>query len=464
MAEAPVSTPPANGRYRVPGTFCRSDSSFEWRPHILTEPRSATFVKRPTLFLKHSFAFLKHGSLWTYRAATFSVLASGMIFFTLVLGLRYYLLPHIDQYREPIARAISASVGQRVTIGSLRGSWQGYRPEMSLLDVKVFGADGRPALAFERVTTVLSWLSLISAELQFDSLAVYGPSLEVKRDAAGGIWIAGVAIKPQENSGDGFGRWLLAQRQVLVRDAAIVWLDEMRAAPKLTLDKVDFRLDRDGLIHRFGVTAVPPAEVASPLAARGQFVGSDLRDLPSWKAKIYAEIGYADLAAAQAWIPIPLELSSGVGSLRVWSELDGANSGAVTADVRLANVKTRLAKDLPELVLSEMQGRLGWTQSGDRTEFSATSLGIIVAGGPALAPMQGHYSYSAPPDALRQSEVHVSNVDLAHVATLAEFLPIDDVLRARLARTAPAGTVEDAVLSWEGEWGTGRPYTAKAKF
>src|ERR1043165_7650095 len=94
----------------------------DWCPHILTEQRSATFVKRPTVFLKHSFTFLKHGSLWTYRAATLSVLASGLIFFSLVLGLRYYLLPHIDEYREPIARAISASVGQRVTIGSLSGS------------------------------------------------------------------------------------------------------------------------------------------------------------------------------------------------------------------------------------------------------------------------------------------------------------------------------------------------------
>jgi uncharacterized protein (TIGR02099 family) len=416
------------------------------------------------VFLKHSFAFLKHGSLWTYRAATLSVLVTGLIFFTLVLGLRYYLLPHIDEYRERIAEAISASVGQRVTIGSISGSWQGYRPEMSLMDVKVLGTDGRPALAFERVTTVLSWLSLISAELQFDSLAVYGPSLEVKRDAAGAIWIAGVAIKPQENSGDGFSRWLLAQRQVLVRDAAIVWLDEMRGAPQMTLNKVDFRLDRDGSMHRFGVTAMPPADVASPLAVRGQFVGTDVRDLPSWKAKIYAEIGYADLAAAQAWIPVPLELSSGVGSLRVWLELDGDQLGAATADVRLTNVKTRLARDLPELVLSEVQGRLGWTQSRDRTEFSATSLGIIVAGGPALAPMQGKYSYSTLPDVVRHSELHVSNLDLTHVATVAEFLPIDDGLRARLVRTAPAGTVEDALLSWDGDWGTGSPYTAKAKF
>ncbi|HXF17232.1 MAG TPA: hypothetical protein VN496_09520, partial [Burkholderiales bacterium] len=436
----------------------------ELRPRILTEQRSATFVKRPTVYLKHSFTFLKHGSLWTYRVATLSVLATGLLFLSLVLGLRYYLLPHIDEYREPIARAISASIGQRVTIGSLSGSWQGYRPEMSLMDVEVLGADGSVALAFERVTTVLSWLSLVSAELRFDSLAVYGPALEVKRDASGVIWIAGVALKPQQNSGDGFGNWLLAQRQVLVRDAAIVWLDEMRGAPRLPFDKVDFRLDRDGAIHRFGVTAMPPSHVASPFAARGQFVGSDLSDLPSWKAKVYAELDYADLAAAQTWIPVPLELSSGVGSLRVWLELNGARLGAASADIRLTNVKTRLAADLPELALSEVQGRLDWTQSGDRTEFSATSLAITVAGGPRLVPMQATYAYSAPAGVIRHADMHLSNLDLAAVASLAEFLPIDDALRSKLARTAPAGNVQDAVLSWDGEWGTGQPYTARAKF
>ena len=108
------------------------------------------------MFLKTSFAFLKHGSLWTYRVATYAVLIAGLGFFALVIGLRYLVLPHIDEYREPIAQTITRAVGQRVTIGSITGSWQGYRPEMSLMDVRVFGADEQPALALDRVSTTLS--------------------------------------------------------------------------------------------------------------------------------------------------------------------------------------------------------------------------------------------------------------------------------------------------------------------
>ena len=416
------------------------------------------------MFLKTCFAFIKHGSLWIYRAATYAVLILGMGFFALVIGLRYLVLPHIDDYREPISQTITRSVGQRVTIGSITASWQGYRPELNLMDVKVFGTDGQPALVLDRVETVLSWLSMLSAEWRFDSLAVYGPELEVKRDAAGVLWIAGIAMQSQDGDRGGFGGWLLAQRQVLVRDATITWRDELRSAPKLQFDKVNFRLDRDGETHRFGLTAVPPAQIASPLVARGEFTGQDVRELQSWNGKLYAEIGYANLALAQVWIPAPLELTSGLGSLRLWLERGGTQLGAATADLRLVNVRTRLASNLPELSLSEVHGRLGWTQRGDRTEISATSFGLTAADGLKLAPTQFTYARSDPAGGMRHSELHLSGLDLKPVAQLAEFLPFDAALRGRLARTAPTGTIEDARFSWDGDWGPGQPYSAKVRF
>ncbi|HEX7955077.1 MAG TPA: hypothetical protein VF523_18605, partial [Burkholderiales bacterium] len=406
------------------------------------------------MFLNRCFAFLKHFSLWTYRIATWAILVTGLGFFALVIGLRYLVLPQIDNYREPIAQAMARAVGQRVTIGSITGSWQGYRPELNLMDVKLIGADGQPALALDRVETVLSWLSLLSAEWRFDSLAVYGPALEVRRDAAGVFWVAGMAVQPQQTSGGGLGDWLLEQRQVLVRDATITWRDEMRGAPDLRLDKVNFRLDRDGDLHRFGVTVVPPAQIAAPLAVRGELFRKDLRDVKSWNGRLYAEIAYADLNQVQAWIPSPLQVGSGAGSLRLWFELDGSRLGSATADIGLVSVKTRLAPDLPELALSKVRGRLRWAQSGDRAEFSAASLGFTTSGGVQLAPATFSFVQSGPAGGPRNSELHLAGLDLAPLLELAEFLPLDAALRERLARTAPAGIVQDARLSWTGEWNT----------
>ena len=107
-------------------------------PPILTEqllfPSSRKRAANP-VFLKFSLAFLKHGSLWTYRAATYAVLIAGLGFVALVIGLRYFVLPNIDNYREPIAQALTRATAHRVTIGSISGSWQGYRPELDLMDV-----------------------------------------------------------------------------------------------------------------------------------------------------------------------------------------------------------------------------------------------------------------------------------------------------------------------------------------
>jgi len=271
-------------------------------------------------------------------------------------------------------------------------------------------------------------------------------------------------MQPQDGAGGGFSDWVLTQRQVLVRDATITWLDELRGAPKLELDKVNFRLDSDGDVHRFGLTAEPPAQIASPFVVRGEFRGRDVREALMWNGKLYLEIDYADLALAQEWIPVPFELTSGLGSLRLWLELNGTRLGAATADVRLVDVQVRLAPDLPGLSLSEVQGRMGWKQRGERTEISATSFGFTAAGGLKLAPTQFSYAQSGPAGGARRSELSLSGLDLAAVVQLAEFLPFDAVLRGRLARTAPTGTIEDASFSWDGDWGARQRYAANARF
>jgi len=39
--------------------------------------------------------------------------------------------------------------------------WQGLNPDLTLSDVRIDDADGRPALAFSRVEVILDWSSLL---------------------------------------------------------------------------------------------------------------------------------------------------------------------------------------------------------------------------------------------------------------------------------------------------------------
>lgn len=416
------------------------------------------------MVLKYSLAFLKHCSLWIYRLATAAVLLAGVCFVALVLGLRYLVLPTINDYRAPIERAITKAAGQPVAIGSITGSWQGYRPELNFLDVKVLDDHGQPALRLERVEAVLAWLSLLSAEVRFESLEVYRPRLEIRRDAAGVIHVAGIAMNHDEEGG-GFGDWLLAQRQILIRDAGIIWLDELRKAPELRLEKVDFRLDNAGRIHEFGLSGVPPASVASELSVRGELSGRTAHDLQSWTGRLYAEFSQVSLTQAQAWIDTPLEISSGVGSLRLWLGLAGTRVKSATADVSLANVRGRLEPELPELALSSLAGRLSWKDDGRRREISAVSLAFTTADGLKLAPMRFSFARTGQASAAdRRSELHVERLDLAPVVQLAAFLPMAPAVRERLAQSAPTGMIDLGEFSWAGAFDRTQPYVARATF
>ncbi len=187
-------------------------------------------------------------------------------FVVLVLVLRYSILPHIENYRADIERMTSEGLGQSVSIGRIEASWDGINPDLTLLDVRVDDAQGRPALAFSRIEAILSWWSVPSAQLKLRLLRIDEPTLNLRRDSQARFYIAGIPLSQEQNEGD-VSDWILAQRRIRINGATLVWEDELRKAPPLILEDLDLALDNDGRRHRFGLTALPPAEPLSSVTA-----------------------------------------------------------------------------------------------------------------------------------------------------------------------------------------------------
>ena len=82
--------------------------------------------------LPERLGWLRVSSLWVYRILTAFVLAIGLTFAGVVLGLRYWILPNVGAYREDIARIATERTRQKVTIGSISASWDGLRPQLVL--------------------------------------------------------------------------------------------------------------------------------------------------------------------------------------------------------------------------------------------------------------------------------------------------------------------------------------------
>ena len=403
-------------------------------------------------------------SLWAYRVLTWSVLVLGLAFAGVVLGLRYWVLPNVESYREDIARIMSERTRQKITIGRIHANWDGLRPQLRLENVTVYDAAGRPALELAHVDNTLSWLSLLSLELRLHAADIHQPTLNIRRDARGVVSIAGIELARGEDGG-GFADWLLRQRDIEVHDATILWTDEQRGAPQIELKHVSFQLYNRGKRHRFGLRATPPRELAAPLDMRGDFSGESVKALADWNGKLFVQLDYADIAAWRTWIPFPIEFPRGAGALRTWLTFSHDRLVEAVADVRLAGVLARLAADLPELDLTELSGRIGWKQSDKEFEVSSSRLGLTTTRGLALEPAD--FLLRMTLDAARApvgGELHANALDLGTLSVLADHLPIGQEARKRLAEYSPKGGVYDMVARWTGEWREPKQYSIRGRF
>ena len=412
---------------------------------------------------------VQRSGFW-FQLLTRSLLVTAICFSMLLLALRYWLLPDIDHYRQDIAAVITQAAGQRVTIGAVSAEWDGLRPNLILRTVQVHNKEGDPALILNLIESTLSWLSILHGEVRFHTIRINKPDLTIRRDTEGIIHVAGVALSPDQSE-SGFADWLLRQRQLILSDANIVWQDDQRGSPALELKAVNLRLENRGQHHRFGIHAVPPSNLAAPLDIRGDFTGDSLGSLEKWRGQIFTQLDYADIAAWRPWLPFPetIEFNRGAGSIRMWLGIDGTVVEGLTADVRLQNVKTRLAQELPELNLISLKGRVGWKRinngTDEGTELSTRGLSISIHGEETLQPLNlSLQTFSTDNDKSGSGRLDLNVLDLETLMNLVEYLPVQVSLRERLDELSPIGEIRDVQAEWNGEWPTPSQFNIKGGF
>ncbi len=404
---------------------------------------------------------------WLWHKAVWIVVLGVLLIAACVLALRYWVLPNADSYREQVAQAVSQAAGQRVAIGRMTADWDGLRPRLNLGNVVVYDKAGRPALTLQRVDSTLSWLSVAMWRPRFYALDFYEPQLDIRRDKAGRISVGGVEMDGDSSEG-GFSDWVLSQRDIEIHNATVVWTDEKRGAPALPLRQVHLHLVNRGERHRFGLKAVPPETLAGALDLRGDLSGKSLKNPTDWSGRLFAQLDYADIAAWRTWAPFPFELNRGAGAVRAWAVLKNQTLQELTADVRLADVRTRLGKDLPALDVSTLSGRVAWKKTPKSVEFSTVQLSLTTAtaaGELSLPPMD--FSFKAATDAQGKplsNQLKVNAINIAPLVSLADHLPLGPETRKRLDALSPRGQLFDVAATWEGELLDPVKYSASGRF
>lgn len=400
------------------------------------------------------------------RILFYAVMAWVLFFASVVVALRWWILPNIDQYRPAIETKISQTLGQKVAIHKIESGWLGLRPHLKLEQVVVHDQAGVPTLAFEHVDTTLSWVSLLVAELRLHRLEITRPRFELKREADGLIYVTGFthAINDPTTPHD-FGNWILKQESIQLNHATVEWRDYLRGAEPLVLTDVGVRLVNSGKHHRFGFVADAPKELASTFDVRGDFYGVTFERWHEWSGHLYTDLGTTNISAWHAWVDMPYTVSQGTGAMQLWTEFKQGRPVGLSAQVQMQKVRARLGKNLPELDLAQLAGHLAWHELPKGFVFESKRLELDAGPGRRFSTKKVFARHTAAFERqAEQGELRAENLTIAPLLALSEYLPLSATQRNRLKEASPQGTIKSLALKWTGSAATPEDYSIKAEF
>ena len=294
------------------------------------------------------------------RIAAWIAILGTIAFAGLVLSVKYVFLPKLGEQRAFIESSVSHAIGLPVSIGSLDADWRGLNPRLKLGDVRIDTPGQEAPLTLPQVEAAVSWTSALFLEPRLAELNLRAPTLTIRRDKTGTVYVAGIRIDTNKDDST-FPDWLLRQRLILVRDAEITWLDEKIGAPPLKLTKLNAALHNLLGRHRFGLTALPPTDVAQKLDLRGDLRGGSIGKPQDWSGQIYSRVDAVDLAAWNRQTPWSQEtVRNGVGSLRFWLNVKNGLPQKIVGDAQLRHISLQLAEDLRILAFRDLSSRVVW--------------------------------------------------------------------------------------------------------
>ena len=384
------------------------------------------------------------------------------------LALHWWILPHIQQWRGPLEAQASRVLGVPVRIGRIEVRASGWVPSFELQEVLLLDARQQPALRLPRVFAAISPRSLLALELRFEQLLIDGAELDVRRDAGGRIFVAGLDFSGADSGhGSAAADWFFKQHEVVVRGGTLRWLDEQRRAAPLALGDVQLVFRNSLRQHEMRLDATPPPDwgerfslvsrLTQPLLARSG-------DWRRWSGSLYASLPRADVHALRQHVALPFELSEGIGALRGWFEVKDGEPVDAVVDIALRAVALRLGDKVEGLRFEELEGRFQGQRNADGVTLALQRFTFLTGDG--IRWPQGDMKLAwrqragQPPAG---GEFSAQRLDLGLMAQVASRVPLGDAVQRLLAELKPRGVVSDLDTRWDGPIDAPLHYRAKGR-
>ena len=405
---------------------------------------------------------------WVVRLSLGLVATLSIVLLLAWLTLHWAILPHIDEWRGALQARAGQALGVPLRIGKIEVRSSGWVPSFELHDVVLLDAAQRPALALPRVFAAISPRSLLSLELRFEQVLIDGAQLEVRRDTAGRIHVAGFDAGGSEaGQSSDVSNWFFAQPEFVIRGGSVRWVDEQRGAAPLTLTDLQFVV-RNGLRqHDFRLDATPPAEWGERFGVVGRFTQPLLArrgDWQRWSGTLHANFPRADMHALRQHVSLPFELTEGIGALRGWVDVKEGQLTGATIDAALRAVALRLGPKVAPLVVEEVQGRLVGSRNAEGATVALN--GFSFRTGDNIQWPRGDLQLAWRQRAGQPStggRFTAQHLDVGLLAQIAERVPIGESLRRLLGELAPKAAVDDLTVAWDGPVDAPERYRAQAR-
>lgn len=362
--------------------------------------------------------------------------------------IQFYVFPHIDDYKDRIAQALSQSMQQEVTIAKIAIRWSGFAPQVTLGNVTVFDTQHRPALELSKVRTRLSWSSVALLSPTLVSLNIGSPNLVIRRTPSGEIFLAGISMSGQGNPA--FANWLLAQRRISVSHATVTWVDEQRAAPPLLLKDLNIEihtpiwqrlLDR----HSIHIDSLVSAGTTQRITLESVVVGDNVATPEKWHGEVSLRLPQTDLSAWNPWVDLPARIHAGQGNLTATLNFEAMQIQRLAAQINLKSVSASPLHAADTFLANAVSGELRWQRVEQRYMMSLKHFSADIHPGLTLEEANGELQWDAQG---HEGLLTAKKLTLEQGELFAKWLAADSQIAQSLEHIAPAGIASQIKARW----------------
>lgn len=391
----------------------------------------------------------------TFRWIIYTILALLALMVIIAAVIRFAIFPNINQYKNEISAQITEKIGLKATIGNIVTGWDGISPKVLISEIDIYDLDNASALHLENVKGTFSWLSIPMLSPHLSYISINNPKLHIHRKTNGSITIAGIPL-----AGEGkpdFANWILSQANIRVENAAIIWQDDLRQAPALSLDKVNLTLSNPAWRKIFGqhlvsVSALPSIGTQYPINANARFFGRDISKIKSWHGSFDLEAKDIDLTVWKPWLDYPIDLQSGSGNTTVSVNFSNKKVDKIKAEIELHDMQGRLDQDTQPFNANLLSGLVTWEKVQKATTITAKNIKLKAGNELNIEGGSGFISHTIKNQKpWVNASLKLNTFNLNFLTTLQQVIKLPDNIRQPLIGLSPQGNLNDLTLNLQGE-------------